>query len=87
MVKKQYEVSIHQQNCMLYAFGVLFNSLAIFTVEGRTSTSPSVAGKTVWPEMAGKDWDQLWDKNPFLGWNNLISHEICFIWVSNLCQN
>ncbi|XP_028399150.1 probable UDP-sugar transporter protein SLC35A4 [Dendronephthya gigantea] len=44
IVKRQYEVSIHQQNCMLYAFGVLFNFLAIFTVEVKTSSNSPVEG-------------------------------------------
>ena len=39
IVKKQYEVSIHQQNCMLYTFGVLFNLLAFFAIEASPSVS------------------------------------------------
>ena len=37
IVKKHYEVSIHQQNCMLYTFGILFNLLAFFTIDSGLS--------------------------------------------------
>lgn len=41
IVKKQYEVSIHQQNCMMYTFGVVFNLVAFLTTGTISSKSSS----------------------------------------------